>query len=94
MNVLNLPNHPLTIDEITILSMGLGFYPDSGLDKCIAIKDLHFFARKLIFKTLYHKQEIRDEGLEVLQSPSKRECQALKELLTMEEDPPHLQPLH
>lgn len=51
-----------------------------NLDKLNLIKDVHLFMRKLCLKTLYHKNESLDHGIEVVQSLSKGECRALKEL--------------
>lgn len=81
-NVLNF-FYQLSKEEIEVLSLGLGFCPDLRLDNFDTIKDVHLFVRKLNLKALYHKHKAPNTRMEVLQSLSKSECRALKELLEM-----------
>lgn len=45
----------LSNEETVILSKALSFCPESDVDKFEVIKDLQFFARKLILKSVYSK---------------------------------------
>lgn len=47
LNVIHLPAHDLTSDEIAVLSKGLTFCPNNRLDKFVAIKDLHLYTCKI-----------------------------------------------
>lgn len=75
MKVINLSDHTLTPPQLEVLSLGLTFSPTSRFDTFSAVKDLHLFARKLLFKIYYLKnlqtglttQEER-EALENLES--------------------------
>ncbi|XP_069596909.1 uncharacterized protein [Ranitomeya imitator] len=58
LKVINLSNHVLTESEINVLKKGLTFCPTAQFDKFIAIKDLHLFARKLMFKKHFHNEEL------------------------------------
>lgn len=84
-NVINLSSCSLSVAEKEVLSLGMDFCPDIGLDKFKTITDIHLFVRKLSLKTIFHKQEKPKKGLEVPHSLSKSKCRALKELL--ESDP-------
>ncbi|XP_073491307.1 uncharacterized protein [Aquarana catesbeiana] len=54
-DIINLSSHPLTEDETTLLELGLTFCPDEEANKFELIKDLHLFARHLMYKVLYDK---------------------------------------
>ncbi|XP_069620483.1 uncharacterized protein [Ranitomeya imitator] len=56
LKVINLSNHVLTDIEIDILQKGLMFCPAAQFNKFTAVKDLHLFARKLMFKKLFHNE--------------------------------------
>lgn len=56
------------------------------VNKFDLINYVHLFVRKLCLKTLHHKQDARNMGMEVLNSLSKSECRALKGLLESEDD--------
>lgn len=55
MNIINLSSHTLSLEEAQILHKGLGFCPNDNVDKLEFIKDLQFFARRLILKSMYYK---------------------------------------
>lgn len=52
---MNLYSYSLTVDESRILQLGLTFCPDANVDQFDIIKDIHLFARRFMFKTIYHK---------------------------------------
>lgn len=53
--IVNLSSHQLPDVENQVLQLGLTFCPDSDADRFTIIKDIHLFARRLMFKTLYDK---------------------------------------
>ncbi|XP_073505226.1 uncharacterized protein [Phyllobates terribilis] len=52
--VINLSKHKLTDTDLTLLSKGLSFSPKSRFDVFTAVKDLHLFARSLMFKKCFY----------------------------------------
>lgn len=54
LNVLNFSTHSLTLYEIEVLSLGLGFCPQQHPDNFELTKDLNFFARNLCLKILHN----------------------------------------
>lgn len=86
MNVLNFSEHVFTNEELEVLSLGLGFVPDMELNRFDLIKDVHLFMGKLCLKTIHHKQETSDKGMETLLSHYKSECRSLKEFLETEDE--------
>lgn len=88
MNSVNLSNRPLTQAERDLLQKGLSFCPDADLDTFTVIKDLHLFARKLYYKSLFSKEKDKN----ISQIETKRSDEALDDLLTLleEQDPSEL----
>ncbi|XP_075706945.1 uncharacterized protein LOC142741466 isoform X2 [Rhinoderma darwinii] len=56
MKVINLSTHQLSSIDIGVLSRGLTFAPSNQFDAFTAIKDLHLFARGLLFKRWFHRK--------------------------------------
>lgn len=56
LDIINLSSHPLSQDEDRVLKLSLTFCPDENADKFELIKDLHVFARHLMYKVLYDKE--------------------------------------
>ncbi|XP_073422017.1 uncharacterized protein [Dendrobates tinctorius] len=72
--VINLSSHVLTDSDLSLLSRGLTFSPKSHFNTFMAIKDLHLFARSLIFKKHFF-----DPDLQSL-FPTEKEQLALQDL--------------
>ncbi|XP_077147704.1 uncharacterized protein LOC143808682 [Ranitomeya variabilis] len=51
--VINLSNHVLSPSDLSLLSRGLSFSPVAGIDTFSVIKDLHLFARSVLFKRYF-----------------------------------------
>ncbi|XP_069604638.1 uncharacterized protein [Ranitomeya imitator] len=74
--VVNLSQHRITETQLRLLEKGLTFSPSCRLDPFTAVKDLHLFARKLIFKKFHYKKKTGDmiatgeenETLQILES--------------------------
>lgn len=86
--ILNLSSYTLTNDETNVLQLGLTFCPDTNVDRFKVIKDIHLFARRLLYKTIYHKpvnveHVATSTGLNDL---TIREIQALHELMELWEE--------
>ncbi|XP_073406899.1 uncharacterized protein [Dendrobates tinctorius] len=60
LKVINLSNHTFSFTELDILSKGLMFCPTAKFDCFTAVKDLHLFARKLLFKRIFHDKQTFD----------------------------------
>ncbi|XP_073498656.1 uncharacterized protein [Phyllobates terribilis] len=58
--VINLSNYILTESDVALLSKGLSFAPSAQFDAFTAIKDLHIFARALIFKRHFFDGGLHD----------------------------------
>ncbi|XP_056391002.1 uncharacterized protein LOC130284574 [Hyla sarda] len=56
LKVINLSDITLTNTQCEVLSLGLSFSPSCSINTFDTIKDLHLFARKLIFKKMFHPQ--------------------------------------
>lgn len=56
LKVINLSERILTDPQKEVLGLGLLFSPSCKFDSFTAIKDLHLFAKKLLFKKFYHDQ--------------------------------------
>lgn len=54
MKIINLSDKELTTAQTEVLSLGLSFSPVSHFDFFTAVKDLHLFVCKLIFKNFFH----------------------------------------
>lgn len=68
----------LTKKQTEVLSLGLTFAPASHFDHFLAVKDLHLFARKLVFKKRYQTRQPDS----TFQTAEEREAvQALESLL-------------
>lgn len=61
LKVINLSSHVFSDVDLSLLQKGLSFSPSDHFDNFSAVKDLHIFARSLIFKRWFHKQE--DDGI-------------------------------
>lgn len=61
--IINLSSHQLSEAESQVLQLGLTSCPDSNVDRFTIIKDIHLFARRLMFKTLYDKHTQLSECL-------------------------------
>ncbi|XP_073521193.1 uncharacterized protein [Phyllobates terribilis] len=72
--VVNLSGHLLSAEDLSLLSRGLSFSPSAGFDEFTAVKDLHMFARSLLFKRHFHN----DNTCKLF--PSEKEQMALKAL--------------
>lgn len=57
LKVINLTDKVLTRPQLEVLGKGLTFSPSANFYFFLAVKDLHLFARKLIFKKLYHTRQ-------------------------------------
>lgn len=84
--VINLSSQVLTPEELEVLSLGLGFCPDSSYDIFKTIKDLNLFVHKLNLKILHHKPESSTAGSAALMQLSIAECRELRELLLTDAD--------
>lgn len=85
------------MEETEVLSLGLGFCPDQGLDLFETIKDINLFARKLTLKILHYKETNPNKGIKTLMNLKKSECRELFELLTSDSevsDSPPNSPTH
>ncbi|XP_073423441.1 uncharacterized protein [Dendrobates tinctorius] len=82
LKVINLSEHILTVTDLHVLSKGLSFSPKSDFDLFTVIKDLHIFARSLIFKKHFHDQTLHE------MFPTETEQEALRTLegLAVEHD--------
>lgn len=49
--------YPLSEDEAVVLKLGLTYCPDQEADKFKLVKDMHLFARHLIYKVIYDKDQ-------------------------------------
>ncbi|KAM4012040.1 uncharacterized protein ACNLHF_005390 isoform 1-T3 [Anomaloglossus baeobatrachus] len=72
--VLNLSTHKLSTTDLRLLERGLSFSPASGFDLFSTIKDLHIFARSVLFKKYFF-----DDALHTL-FPTEEEQDALRVL--------------
>ncbi|XP_056406904.1 uncharacterized protein LOC130298045 [Hyla sarda] len=80
--VINLSQHELSESDVSVLSKGLTFSPTAPFDHFTALKDLHIFARSLIFKKWYHKKE----NITTFTTPAERQAiRDLEDLLTEQE---------
>ncbi|XP_073437036.1 uncharacterized protein [Dendrobates tinctorius] len=57
--VINLSDVSLSAADLRLLSRGLSFSPASGFDLFDTIKDLHLFARSLLFKRYFHSNDMQ-----------------------------------
>ncbi|CAJ0952186.1 unnamed protein product [Ranitomeya imitator] len=55
--VINLSSHVLSEVDVAVLGRGLSFSPTPGFDTFTAVKDLHIFARSLLFKRHFFNEE-------------------------------------
>lgn len=53
--MLNLSSVPLTEEQVYVFKLGLTFCPSTDIDRFQLIKNLHFIARRLMFKVIYDK---------------------------------------
>lgn len=79
--MINLSSQVLTPEETHVLSLGLGFCPDSNLDLLETIKDLNVFVKKLNLKALHHKSQGPTSTVNTLTWLTLSECRDLKNLL-------------
>lgn len=85
LQVINLSSHIFSDNDISVLRKGLTFSPSAAYDTFTAIKDLHLFARKLLFKRWFHKGAEDDR----LNTKNDQEVvRILEELLAENEDSP------
>ncbi|XP_069620551.1 uncharacterized protein [Ranitomeya imitator] len=56
--VINLTQHPLSATDLSLLGRGLSFAPTSGFNLFSTIKDLHIFARSLLFKRYFNTNRL------------------------------------
>lgn len=63
MNIINLSSNIFTPEESQVLSLGLSFCPNKTVDNFEAIKDIHLFARKPLFKSLYGKETKKEDSV-------------------------------
>lgn len=78
------------MDQIHVLQLGLTFCPSNDFDKFALIKDIHLFARKLLYKVIYDKSPSSTVSLQDTnppqQAPTLAEIQALEELMSLWEE--------
>ncbi|XP_071999215.1 uncharacterized protein [Engystomops pustulosus] len=83
LKVINLSDVDLTSAQLEVLSLGMSFSPVSPFDCFLAVKDLHLFARKLVFKKHFHQ----NTDLELFPSSHEQEAlRSLEELLEEQQD--------
>lgn len=58
LSIINLSSYILNEHEEQVLKLGLTFCPDFQLDKFHLIKDLHLFARRLLYKVIFDKPKL------------------------------------
>lgn len=67
--------------------MGLSFCPDGEADKFELVKDLHLFARRLMYKVLYDNQQnataLPENDNSILDNVALQEMQALQDLMSL-----------
>ncbi|XP_077344465.1 uncharacterized protein LOC143988608 [Lithobates pipiens] len=55
LSIINLSSQRLSEPELEVLKLGLTFCPDSNTTKFQLIKDLHLFARRLLYRVIFDK---------------------------------------
>ncbi|KAM4043149.1 uncharacterized protein ACNLHF_013530 isoform 1-T1 [Anomaloglossus baeobatrachus] len=70
--VINLSTHQLTSADVSLLERGLSFSPVAKFDPFLATKDLHIFARSLIFKKYFFDDQLHS------MFPSAQEQEAIR----------------
>ncbi|XP_077121425.1 uncharacterized protein LOC143776202 [Ranitomeya variabilis] len=83
LKVINLSSHELSLTEIDILGRGLMFCPRANFDHFTAVKDLHLFARKLVFKKFFHNESL----LQMFPTEAEQETLAILHELAQENEP-------
>lgn len=64
--VVHLSSQKLTPDEVDVLSLGLGFCPDSNYNLFDTVKDINLFIHKLNLKALHHNFNQSTSGTSAL----------------------------
>lgn len=77
---MNLSSVDLTADQVQVLKLGLTFCPSTDLDRFQLIKDIHLFARRLLFKVIYDKTPSLESSTSTSGEPSEAELRALADL--------------
>ncbi|XP_073416536.1 uncharacterized protein [Dendrobates tinctorius] len=80
MKVINLSTHVLSETDLCVLSKGLSFSPKTDFQLFTVIKDLHIFARALIYKKYFHDQTLCN------MFPTEKEQEALRNLEELAEE--------
>lgn len=86
LKVINLSDHILTDVDVSLLQKGLTFSPSDHFNTFSAVKDLHIFARSLIFKKWHHKKD-SDEYDTIFETESERNAVRILEELAAENEP-------
>ncbi|XP_073474119.1 uncharacterized protein [Aquarana catesbeiana] len=88
--VINLSSYPHSVEQISVLNLGLTFCPMHKVDQFELIKDLNLFSRKLMFKTLYDKPatSIQDSTLDnpLWKGMSINDIKAMEDLMELWEE--------
>lgn len=86
-DIINLSSHPLSGDESEVLHLGLTFSPDEEADRFQLIKDLHLFARRLMYKVLYDKDQgdtlVQGNNSSALENITFEDLKALQDLMEL-----------
>lgn len=86
LEIINLSSVSLTDDQIYVLKLRLTFWPSTNIDRFQLVKDIHLFARRLLFKVIYD----RPPSCESVDFPpldfSEAELQAMDNLMLLWEE--------
>lgn len=80
LTIINLSSRELTEGERQVLMLGLSFCPNHNMDRFETIKDIHLFARNLLFRSMYAKRPITrevDSGLTAVEFRAIRDLNLL-----------------
>lgn len=86
MEIVNLSFVSLTDEQTHVLKLGLTFCPSTDLDRFQLIKDIHLFARRLLFKIIYDKPSVSEPSDSPPLELSDTELQALDDLMQLWEE--------
>ena len=83
--VVNLSSCELSVDQISVLELGLSFCPTQNIDAFELIKDINLFSRKLMLKILFYKPKTNFDN-PLWQQMSLDDIKAVEELMELWEE--------